>query len=395
MRFGTALQVAVVLSALPNSSAIAANQVFSNLQVGEMQQIVDQHHDVFGGLAGDPSTNVVTIDIAPSAPSAATRIALAAISSIGSSSDPYLNLGGKVWTIRFTTIGPSLSSLDLVAGQLNQDSPLRRAFGPDLVSYGINPVQHALVVGVDRITPQMQSSAIGFGHHLVVKSVDLPHLLTTRYLDGQPYWGGDSITDTTSGGCTGGFEATDPNDGYQRGMLTAGHCYTHNERVYQGYCNPGCHTTGSMGIATRVSYGNNLVDAEFLDSGDVGTTLQPIVYVNSGTGIGVYHIGSSFIGMKVCLDGSVTGQNCSGVVLATEQCEFSGQFTLCHETEANSSNATRMCQEGDSGGPVYTSGTPGLTAYGLVSLGNTNGQECFYSELYDVLSGLNVAMVFD
>jgi len=214
----------------------------------------------------------------------------------------------------------------------------------------------------------------------------------SRYLDSQPYWGGTRITDTVNFNCTSGFEATDPNDTYERGMLTTGHCATSNERVYQGYCDSGgCHTTGSMGIATRISYGNYVADAEFLDSSDVGSSLEPDVYTYPYAGQPVYYIGSSFVGMAVCIDGSYTGQNCSGVVLGTEQCEFTGQYTVCHLTEASSNNNTRMCQPGDSGGPVYTAG---LTAYGLEESGSQSGTVCFYTELYDALAALNVAMVF-
>lgn len=190
-------------------------------------------------------------------------------------------------------------------------------------------------------------------------------------------------------GCTAGFEAANGDVG----MLAAGHCYTMGEVVPQGYCNPVpfCHDSGNMGKVTIRSQGDYQLDAEFLDATTIGTSLQARVYTSMTNNRNVYTWGWSWVGETVCYDGSVTGENCTGYVSAIEQTIYDGTYHDTHVTKTTSSS--QLCWNGDSGGPVYTYGSSGLIAYGLIEARNQDGTTCWYTELGDVLYVLNVSLV--
>lgn len=98
-------------------NTLAANasvaQALSDLQVGEIQQTVDRHHDVFGGLWADPTTHVVTLKVAPGA---ATKIkqdnAMNEVGVVGTPADKQGATGPKKWHLRVASVGPSLATLD-------------------------------------------------------------------------------------------------------------------------------------------------------------------------------------------------------------------------------------------------------------------------------------------
>jgi hypothetical protein len=370
---------------------VAAAPSFADVQIGEMQDVVSHHRDVFGGLAGDSRTHLVTIYVAPSANPSRLSLALAAVSVVGTPADPKQGAKPKRWSVKYATAGPSLAALDAVAQKVSSAQPWRTNVGDKLVSWGIDPARHVVVIGVETISPSIASDASSaFANLAVLEVVERPRNLD-RYLDGQPYWGGVRLTEGYKN-CTAGFVAFDPAGG--KGMLTAGHCWDMNVTVNQGYRDSGgIHITGPMGKVTRRSWGDNLADAEFLNADIVGTSLYPKVYYGCCLNYNVTDSGTSFIGMTVCFDGAFTLDNCSGIVQAIDQCVYIAPYTSCSQTRAVSTNGTRMCDYGDSGGPTYVPNALGATAYGLIKAGNLAGTNCYYSELLPAMNGLGVALV--
>jgi hypothetical protein len=414
LRFLAYLVAAVALLVAAWPSAVAAEVAapagqYSDLQVGEMQGILSDTHfrSVFGGLVGDPASHVVTIYLAPSGDSTRVAGGRAAIGRIGTIADPHRNDGSKKWKIRYVTAAPSLADLDSVM----QKVPSSNVWANNLVSYGIDPRRHAVLVTVESITSKIAAdSAAAFGNtvQLEVGQRIRPYPCPApsygnacRLLDIRAYYGGDRIVDSGGGQCSGGFAAWDPAG--DRGMLTAGHCGPPQAGSLwsQGYKDGAgvIRTTGVMGNITHRQWGDNVTDAEFLDATANGTTVQPTIYTTVDLTALTPHMpvgnaGISFLGMTgVCAGGSFSGENCGGTVQQVDICISSynyvgGAYNVCNITAVTPST---LAGPGDSGGPVYTYSGSSVTAYGLIQGGN--GTYFVYSELTQALSELGVGLI--
>jgi hypothetical protein len=235
--------------ALSPSASAGQSSKYTDRQVSAMQDTVERNRDVFGGLVVDQSTQLVTIFLAPSASPSRRQAALSTLASVSRTEDPKLNAIHR-WNLRYVSAGPSLAVLDSIIARVKGESWSADA-GAHLISFGIDPSVHAVVVGVDAITDTIASGAqSAFGNLVILKQKDRPHLLS-RMLDAQPYWGGDRLVITYWWGydeCTAGFPASDNGNGH-RGMLTAGHCGGNGTNMQQGYVDSSGnkHVTGNMG----------------------------------------------------------------------------------------------------------------------------------------------------
>jgi len=372
----------------------------SDQQVAELQSIVNNNRDVFGGLWGDPDSHVVTINVVPgsSTTSSGTR-ALAAMAVVGTPADQRVRTGPKQWKIRFSeSMGPSLATLDVVLSKVTTAEPWASRVKQDLVSWYVDPKLRSIVIGVAQITPSLLLDAQNtFGSLARLTVVDRP-VLQDRWLDSQPYYGSDHITLASGGPCTSSFEAYDPNASNHHGVLTAGHCYqTLGTVVAQGYVSGGIlHASGNLGKITRQSYTDNQADAAFMDSTTIGTSVSDFIWRGPNPPTGITKpsgAGTSFVGLTVCFDGSWTGENCHGVVNATEVCLNIGHND-CHLEHVGSNNGSRLAQSGDSGGPVFADdGFGGLTAYGTITAGNNAGTDEYYTDITAALNRLGVGLI--
>jgi hypothetical protein len=150
-----------------------------------------------------------------------------------------------------------------------------------------------------------------------------------------------------------------------------------------------------MGKVTRVSFGNGLADAEFMDAAAVGTSVSDFVWRGPNPPTGVTKpsgTGTSFIGLTVCFDGSFTGENCHAVVQALDQQVIVNGVTDYHTEKVTSNNGSVLGQKGDSGGPVFADdGFGGLTAYGNITAGT--GTTEWYTDITYELNALNVGLI--
>lgn len=372
-----------------------ATPTYADGQISEMQDVVSEgrYASVFGGLVGDPAIHVVTIYLAPSADPAILFAARAALSVVGTTADPKVNYLPKAWALSFQTAGPSLAVLEGALSRVTSAEPWNSDVHGSLVGYGVDPPSHAVRIDVTAITPQILLDARStFGDLAILDVMAPPHLTGStgqQLYDGKPYYGGDALWDVGSYiHCTSGFAAYNPSTG-TRGMLTAGHCYGVNGNVYQG---TGQGTTGILGKVTIQSYGNNVVDAEFVDASTMGTTVDPDVNTSTPQGDNVSTTGTSFVGLNPCFDGAVSGENCYGTVQQADYCLVIGSLNICHVTKVTESNSNPvLCQSGDSGGPVYKY-PAGLTAYGLIEA-TTDGYTCWYSEIWAAASQLGTPLL--
>jgi hypothetical protein len=287
--------------------------------------------------------------------------------------------------------------LDAVLARVTTAQPWATDVSQSLVSWGIDPKLHLVSIGLTSITPRdLKDAQQAFGS-LARLSVEPRPNLQSRYIDSQPYYGSDHLTLSSGSPCTSGFEAYDPNAGSDRGFLTAGHCYTPGTVALQGYVDgSGLHSSGNLGKVTRRSFSTNQADAEFLDSSTIGTTVSDFVWRGPNPPTGVTKpsgSGTSFVGLTVCFDGSVTAENCHAVVQAPlDQCVIVFGVTVCHVEKVTSNNGSILGQSGDSGGPVFADdGFGGLTAYGLIDAGT--GTTEYYTDITYALNALNVGLI--
>lgn len=268
------------------------------------------------------------------------------------------------------------------------------------MSWYINPKLGKLVIGLDQVTPALLNAAHQtFGDLVQVVQEQRP-VLHSRWYDSQPYYGSDRESAQLTS-CTSGFEAyryISPGV-YHYGMITAGHCWGVGTTVYQGYYdgNGTLHSSGTFGKVTVRSYGNNVVDAEFIDSTATSTRVADWIWTGSlsnAVALNVHSSGTSVFGLQVCFDGSITGENCQGDVDATNVCvQFSGGYYTCHLDRAFSLNGSTLDASGDSGGPIEThDSTGGLVVYGTITGGNGTTQE-YYSDLTYELNALNAGLI--
>ncbi len=382
--------------AMPYAGA-TQGQALSDLQVGELQDIVDKYPDLFGGLWGDPTSHSVTIRLSVKAPSPSRqRAGTEDLEAVGGPTDRYANTQPKQWHAHLMQYGPSLASLNVLLRKVTSEQSWVRDSYRSRINWYVDPRLGKVAIGVDQITPRLLISAeMTFGGLAELRLADRP-VLHSRLLDSQPYWGGDSVVTSNGQECTVGFEAYKSVNGtFHYGMLTAGHCWSTGTRISQGYFdnNGVIHTTGTMGNVSARSWGNNVVDAEFIDSTATGTQIQDYVYI---TPVPYYRRvtteGTSFIGLVECFDGAVTGENCHGYVQFRNLCEQFEIYYECHLDDNYSNNGSTLATEGDSGGPVEKNdGHGGMIAYGT-DVGGTSTDE-YDSEIQYALSGLNAGLI--
>jgi hypothetical protein len=379
-----------------------APQPLSDQQIGEYQLTVDNYRDIFGGVWADPNSHVVTLKIVPSTTATKRQTeAMTKIAEVGTAADPKAQTGPKVWRLRVTSAGPSLATLDALMAKVKTAQPWATDSSHSLVSWYINPKIGKLVIGLDAPTPTLLSEAQStFGSLAQLTQEQRPVLhVSARLLDSQPYYGSDRVA-TGGASCTAGFEVYQyVNGGFHYGMLTAGHCWSVGTVVKQGYYDSGgtLHYSGNMGKVTLRSYGNNVVDDEFIDGTATGTRVNDWIWVGSSSSpyaLQVHSGGTSVFGLQVCFDGSFTAENCQGDVDATDVCvQFQGGYNECHLDRAFSLNGSTLAGSGDSGGPVVThDGSSGLVVYGTDTGGNGTTQE-YYSDLQFELNALNVGLI--
>ena len=410
----------VAMAGLLNIDALASDnspQQLSDQQASELQVIVNQYEDVFGGLWGDPQTGLLTVQIAAAANTARQSEALGLMSTVGTGTDPDILTNPKRWMLKFSVGGQALATLKAVARAVPTTEPWRSTVADRLVSWYVDPKLGQVVIAFSELDPVLTDATHArFGSRVAIVRAQPAEPLYDRLSDGQAYSGSDRIAYSDGFECTAGFKVYKPiSPGvFHYGMLTAGHCWAVNTVVKQGYyrTGTGCPlqliTTGNMGKVTIRSYGNNLVDAEFLDGTATSTATYPNMWYGPQTSkhgcpstsgerglVNVTGSRASFAGAHVCFNGSMTGEDCNGTVAVTDVCkQYSQGPYVCHLDMVNG-NGHVLAVEGDSGGPIESSnglGT-GVVIWGTVAAKETDNSYFYYSDWGFESNALGVGLI--
>jgi streptogrisin D len=153
-------------------------------------------------------------------------------------------------------------------------------------------------------------------------------------------------------------------------MLTAGHCARQlGDAIFQDG-----HFFGNMSIRTLVNNG--------LDRGVVtNATYDSLIFTGAFNATGPFDSSSAervrgFVlvveGISVCVDGSTHGEICGCKIGKRDFCTaIEGGGSTCHVTAVNKSGNI-IIGGGDSGGPVFSRVSNGVTAVGTI-IGNVTG----------------------
>jgi len=167
---GFTQSMAFVPTALP-TVASPGSEEFDEGQISDMQRVVERNREVFGGLFGDPSSQIVTIFVAPTADP--TSVAKAKSAVLAATARPGFQYP-KPWRLGFVVAGPSLAALDVVTSRVEVAQPWKTDVGTKLMSWNIDAVRHKVMIGVLEITPTLSADARSAFGNLAVLETEEP-----------------------------------------------------------------------------------------------------------------------------------------------------------------------------------------------------------------------------
>ena len=347
-------------------TAAAAGQ--DGAQSDALITLVEADRTTFGGISFDEKTGTATIRYDDDAGDRVAR------SRLGQLADQ--RTGG--WRVVLQPVRHSLAELDVVRQEVATDPEWQAVAGKLISKYYIDNPRNRVAVGVTELTPEVTQAATRlFGDRVSLHVAARPDR-QSRVDDFAPWAAGTRITSGST--CSSGYIIRTTTTPVQRRMVTAGHCFALNATVR----NNG-DTIGTVVTRQLVERGR---DFEFIG----GSTYQPFMYTGGPGSLGGQAIkGSklSGVGLSICTNGAISGQNCAGRVIAIDTCvTFSDGLTTCVLDEAESTDGTEMSRNGDSGGPVIAFDSAGLKVVGSIVGGDQT--VLFHSYHHIVPSGWTV-----
>jgi hypothetical protein len=209
------------------------------------------------------------------------------------------------------------------------------------------------------------------GLQINIGSVPRPSDAATRSTDSAPWYLGDRIWMPELGqGCTSGFHVTKPGHGAY--MLTSGHCLRGTGIVVDYWFD----ISKYFGYASQVDY----VDSAPADSALITGSYSPFVWNTETTILAQRTVsGSDIVGQDTCFNGSYTKQVCRSYVYATNVTVPTAIGVTTGNVEVHATPGVTICQQGDSGGPVYdASPGNGIRARGIIKAYNFNDASIGY-----------------
>jgi hypothetical protein len=288
----------------------------------------------------------------------------------------------------------SLDDLTRIQRAVLSDRQLAAVESAHVIGARIDPATNSVVVRATGDTAALVSIA-GHTYGDAVRVQASQELFTAygRFNDTSPLYGGDRIGNTDAY-CTYGFSLTNLN-GVHYG-ITAGHCWDLGAWVDVTRSSGGTNNWGagydSFGTVQVRSFGNGLLDDELVGGRDYGGRIwiSNNLLDNNNTSAPVHDARASCGGCNVYFNGSFTGRSLAHVV-AYEGCANVNDHGVlvndCGMWSATSANGQRICQSGDSGGPVFAfDGRGGVTAVGIITACSPNGLTGFYTDIPQILS---------
>lgn len=236
--------------------------------------------------------------------------------------------------------------------------------------------------------------------------------LMSRQDDTSPFYGGAAIINSATVPCTDGFAWRISSTVY--GMVTAGHCSPDGgwmaTRASPSVSRIGTVTSGSRenfqpGVGTVLFPGQTTYRGDLaLIQVDSGKSSFPRIYVGNATSSLTRNVqdmptGRTPSGSKENSGGAVAGEILSWTVDWNAGNWKYTDGTVVRNVSASSKYGWCI-RGGDSGGPVYSTGTGSTIAYGIISGGSGGGGDFYaqepyesrcrlvYTDIYDAYAGL-------
>jgi hypothetical protein len=300
-------------------------------------------------------------------------------------------------SVQYQTVSNTWQSLLAVHTALQGDLSSLNAQGIKLVGFGTDATKNREVLQVvDPTTAQIAQLQADYGSGHITIEPTVPNSTTpldahtNRESDTNPFYGGDNMEVTDSGGtsrmCSSGFGVT---IGGVDAILTAGHCWPLDVVALNYLVDSSDTTHGS---------GNSMGDVEAIDTSLTASTGTAYTDGASSDNIWGGAIGSpsteiihGFRGVvngdsNICSKGSYTGQVCNLTVGVTNNCEPGGYYyndssydktsiTICdliyvkNTALDGSGHHLPVYGEGDSGGPLTVAFQSNLYGVGMIQLG--------------------------
>jgi hypothetical protein len=388
-----------------------------------VQSYLGSHPDQFAGVYVDDASRTLHINLVTAGSSVVAGLASEVAAESSKIESAPARAAGQRYSVVVRAVRYSQRQLVATAAEVTTRQPWASLARPVLSIWGPDPYTDTVTVRLTKLTPALREAAqAAFGGQVTlmqgqrlaaaVRVTELPRKYRvvhisghtslirqsratplgvapqpSRLLDEQAYYGGDRIYRlvTNSNGtttiyqCTAGFAFAAP------AMSTSGHCAPQGAAWTQGYYDKSTNTlynAGYLGSVFSVQWGDQRIDFELMNNNSPADPSLPPYYpyvytaLQNSVIVGGARTTIPMLFDKVCVDGSFTGENCAGQVTAA------GQSAIINLPDGSTltewyvdvvstvfTDNSRLCQAGDSGGPVYGSGSS-LLAVGIMSACN-------------------------
>jgi hypothetical protein len=285
--------------------------------------------------------------------------------------------------IVFRAVTHNAAELDALQDRIRADEPALRAHGVHLVSVFPAPEIDGLKVTVEHLTPAVRT-ALQSRYHGIASIVEGRPMVSyaSRLNDAAPWNGGDVLSMDNGGDCTSGPGVVD--SAGRTLMLTAGHCFIEGTAGRTGYVYRvfqkshfvgGDTNTAAIGMASAERTTNGY-DVATIDARSFGHDWRTAQLTDNSTAVRQAAVGSGRVGLKMCVSGAFSGENCNAQITSAGGTIWVGGVPFIHMVEATNPGVV-LSGPGDSGAPVYEVHSSGLFIFGML-LGGTGGLDCQY-----------------
>lgn len=318
----------------------------------ELQQVIDRNSAGYGGMRVEPEAGEVRLYWHGPVPVAVQGRAR------------ELNRPGRV--VRLERAAYPFATLRAEAVRIARDHP-------SVASVGVEPDGSGLTVIVDEA--RAERVELNSSVPVAVAAGARP-LVTTRWVDSAPFWGGAMMqSNARRNRCSSGFAAK--RDG-REGLITAHHCGDGD------WSTPPRTISPPIGIGRSVATVNNY-DLRFIETGSAGRIYDGGAD-RSGVGSGEFSkavagVSVSQAGVHVCTSGGYSGARCNIRIVQTfvviQPRDPDGNIVgTYYSVRADHVGGENAAGEGDSGGPVFTLTGDKVKAEGIISAIETHFVPC-------------------
>lgn len=315
-----------------------------------------------------------------------------------------LSAAAPAGTITFVPTPSTLQFLDSLQQTILHSAAVLNSAGVNLIEWGPDVGTGRELVGVEGLT---RAGSASLDHRFGARNLELfdltpaevPVPTAGRANDSSPWKAGDYISNSShSSGCSSGFGIFF-GAGSVQGNLTAAHCFSAGQRVYNYAATEGHGSNRLMGFISNRDQHSRSTDAEILDTSFHGGS-SGSVWTGSPTSTTRKTVSGSATnpdGDAICNSGAYSGEVCGATIRNNNLCLKIDGVYRCHIVHAVSSSHAIANETGDSGGPVFRFIHSRLYAVGIVSASSgaderscryNRNQLCFWDIFYSSIGAV-------